>query len=215
MIVSTWEAIAHTCVLSSCLGKASFLQPGGRAAPKSCSGCRELGSKASHRCGNPSPIPGACWTRAWATPLHHLYLNSINYRANACFPLHAFKQVGRQRYSPNSTEDSLPLIPASVSEPSVHVSARTSCPMQHTPVRRAEAHHLTELINGKPGCLVFSSLFFFFFFKKCFPNIVACHKVFPPLPVASPVLGWQSRIRWQAVQQTAASVSCHPSTGPY
>ena len=123
-----------------------------------------------------------------------------------------FKQLGRQHYSTNSTKGYLPLIPASVSEPLVSVSARKGHPMQHTSVRRAEARRLTELINRKPGCLVFSSLGFK---KKCFPNIVACHKVFPPLPVASLVLGWESRIRWQAVQQTAASVSCHPSTGPY
>lgn len=123
-----------------------------------------------------------------------------------------FKQQVRRLYSTNSTGGYLPLIPAVVPEPLASPPARKGCPMQHTAAGRAEARHLTELINEKPGCLVFSSLGFK---KKCFPNIVACHKVFPPLPVASPVLGWQSRIRWQAVQQTAASVSCHPSTGPY
>lgn len=38
-----------------------------------------------------------------------------------------------------------------------------------------------------------------------------CHKVFPPLPVAAPLLGWESRIRWQAVQQTATSATHQPA----
>lgn len=54
----------------------------------------------------------------------------------------------------------MPLIPASVSKPLVSVSVRKGHPMQHTTVRRAEAHCLREPINRKLRCLVFSSLRF-------------------------------------------------------
>lgn len=91
------------------------------------------------------------------------------------------------------------------------VLARKVHPVQHTGVRRPEAHYSTELVNGKPGCLVFSSPRFL---KKCFPNIVMCHKVFPPLPVASPLLGWESQICWQAVQQNRRSCLLPPRNWP-
>lgn len=61
---------------------------------------------------------------------------------------------------------------------------------------------------------MFSLLFPEVLKKKCFPNIVACHKVFPPLPVASAVLGWESRIHWQAVQQTPLLAPAAPAPAP-
>lgn len=78
-----------------------------------------------------------------------IYTLLITGQIGAFLSMH-FEQLGRQHYSTSSTEGYLPSVPASASEPCVSVSARKGRPRQHTAVRRAEAHRLTQLINGKP-----------------------------------------------------------------